>query len=417
MLFSLHSPDQTKIEDKTVNVSEYFEQKGLTVYKLLLFSKPFKFSIDSLSSDDDFEDFQIDFKERPEQIDSNYIEIENSMFKPGETTTSTSKVTSTPKVEDRLQVIKEQNEKFELSLRADKLKDQLKQNKMEENKRIERMEKEKNEAHRVHLKTVQEKRAQHVPLEPSLSQPCCVITVIHLSMGRKTRLFSSHSKMEDVYNWIGSLCEEPELFELEYGVLLQVIDPNESITSYEKHLLYMREVQNSNSTIDIQIPQCSGVNAPKRCILCPICSIEVSCDQIETHADNCAKESFPVIIESDSDESMPEEDLPVVSLEREVPGHNIIETLKSLIDTCQIDKRSALKLRIRRNFVFQDFCEKMSLSWTQRRLGSIFYVQFHGETGIDKGGLSREFFSGKLFFFFFFFFFVKSIFKDVFYKL
>ena len=64
------------------------------------------------------------------------------------------------------------------------------------------------------LRLMNERLRRKTPLEPDISQGPCVISVRHTSFGLVRRLFDKESLMVDVYNWVGSLCQNPKYFEL-----------------------------------------------------------------------------------------------------------------------------------------------------------------------------------------------------------
>ena len=74
---------------------------------------------------------------------------------------------------------------------------------------------------------------------------------------------------------------------------------------------------------------------------------------------------------------------------------NICESLKDIVGKCAVDQSHAIKIKVRRNYVFSDFCERIEKPWIQNKLGCSFSIEFYGESVIDQGGLSRAFFSGK----------------------
>ena len=57
-------------------------------------------------------------------------------------------------------------------------------------------------------------RRSRVPLEPDLTSPHEYISVRHINLGTKSRLFSSSSLFSVVYDWIGSLSNSPEFFQI-----------------------------------------------------------------------------------------------------------------------------------------------------------------------------------------------------------
>ena len=118
---------------------------------------------------------------------------------------------------------------------------------------------------------------------------------------------------------------------------------------------------------------------------------------IEEHAHACAKSTFDFHEETccDSEESLVE-----ITLNKQTCAYNnsktLIEKLKSGINSNFVNEKKAFKLRIRRGYAFKDFCEKLDKKRQQEQLGQNIYVEFYGEVGIDQGGPTRKFFTGKL---------------------
>ena len=61
-----------------------------------------------------------------------------------------------------------------------------------------------------------------------------------------------------------------------------------------------------------------------------------------------------------------------------------------------VDRQSKLQLKIRRRFCFDDFIKCFSKKWNANKKKYLYSVTFIGESGLDTGGVSREFYSGKL---------------------
>ena len=57
-------------------------------------------------------------------------------------------------------------------------------------------------------------------------------------------------------------------------------------------------------------------------------------------------------------------------------------------------KRKGLSIKVKRNQEFADFGERFSKQWIRNNIGNLFVVKYFGESGIDEGGLRREFFTG-----------------------
>ena len=78
---------------------------------------------------------------------------------------------------------------------------------------------------------------------------------------------------------------------------------------------------------------------------------------------------------------------------------DILLTIESVIKSwCVRDKSTdPLKLNIRKNFEFEDFFLLFQQEMELFKKNKLFEISFIGESGVDTGGLSREFYSGKLF--------------------
>lgn len=274
----------------------------------------------------------------------------------------------------------------------------------------------------------QGRRRALVPDEPSLMENSSVIFVTHPNLGQIQRLFLATSKMADVYNWVGSLTQDPDLFDLCTGIpgSYVPINPNENISKFENRLLAVVGKLNSDLTIDIisgsnismgtrssattnptataATPATSNstvttnfVPAAKttaKTVRCPICSDFFSIEDIEQHSSDCADSKFLNIIDSDS--SLEEYMNRRETEDHDEPKENV--TL-SLSDVLSINNQNeAIKLRVRRGRCFADFVQKFKLSWVKKRGDCFISVHFIGEQGVDQGGLSREFFTGKFIF-------------------
>ena len=73
-----------------------------------------------------------------------------------------------------------------------------------------------------------------IPLEPT---ECFVtVKVRHVTMGKQERRFPSSSAMSSVFDWIGSLCEEPENFTLRDALALPLHPSNPIV---DRTMIYM----------------------------------------------------------------------------------------------------------------------------------------------------------------------------------
>ena len=70
--------------------------------------------------------------------------------------------------------------------------------------------------------------------------------------------------------------------------------------------------------------------------------------------------------------------------------------IQAVIGSCQMEKENVLHLNIRRGYCFQDFTKAFRKNWNFKKKNNQYVISFIGKTGIDNGGVSREFYSGCL---------------------
>ena len=95
LLLALYAADMTEIKNMSITINDHVKEKGIKIPKFLLMSKPFDFGLDGFSDDSDFD-----------------------------VPVTKASATSTPKLEERRQLINEQDKAYELSLKADQLRNQ-----------------------------------------------------------------------------------------------------------------------------------------------------------------------------------------------------------------------------------------------------------------------------------------------------
>ena len=220
--------------------------------------------------------------------------------------------------------------------------------------------------------------------------------------------------MEEVYNWVGSLSPNPDLFNLCTGVPDSYfpIDPNDGVLKFENRILTVMEKYNSDFTMDIvtgsniltstatalatsTVPKTpSPVKLPNKENpkgRCPVCSEFFDMVDLESHGSRCADNKFYVTVSSEEEV---EEVLERNEIETLLPEKkNVPDILKEL----DVDRRNGLNLSVRRGRSFNDYADKMKLPWVKKKKDFVLVVRFLGEPGIDLGvcRVSREFFSGK----------------------
>ena len=81
-------------------------------------------------------------------------------------------------------------------------------------------------------------RNERLPKEPCASEPHCIVSVRHLSLGVLTRMFSENDYAYSIYDWIGSLTDSPQHFQLcTYSG--QCMSPSDNVKSVHKCMLVM----------------------------------------------------------------------------------------------------------------------------------------------------------------------------------
>ena len=100
---------------------------------------------------------------------------------------------------------------------------------------------DENEHHQKRNKDVfdlRKTRNERLPKEPCASEPHYIVSVRHLSLGALTRMFSLDDCAYSIYDWIGSLTDSPQHFQLcTYSG--QCVSPSENIKSFDKCMLVM----------------------------------------------------------------------------------------------------------------------------------------------------------------------------------
>ncbi|XP_057311866.1 uncharacterized protein LOC130649582 isoform X2 [Hydractinia symbiolongicarpus] len=128
--------------------------------------------------------------------------------------------------EDRERLRQEINDAYQQSLEIDQRKEN---------------QKEQEEIKNQRQADLKERRLSFVLPEPGVDEDHVVISVRHPHIGNKVRLFRTGSKMLDVYNWVGSLHEIPEHFQLIDYSANNIVEPDQEVCSLA---LNMNEVTN-----------------------------------------------------------------------------------------------------------------------------------------------------------------------------
>ena len=128
-------------------------------------------------------------------------------------------------------------------------------------------------------------------------------------------------------------------------------------------------------------------------VRCPVCGQFFSTDIIVNHSASCADQKYANVIEIDDEDEEEEEDLNK-SVFEQTQTEISQKSLKEIIESCTKKEETSVTIRVRRNYAFDDFSEKISKPWMKKKVGMPLYIVFLGESGVDQGGVSRDFFSG-----------------------
>ena len=77
--------------------------------------------------------------------------------------------------------------------------------------------------------------------EPCDEEESVLVTVRHLSLGRVVRRFPTNCQVEAVYNWVGALSNDPEVFELYFPLKFSPVSKLQPISIISNVVLNMRE--------------------------------------------------------------------------------------------------------------------------------------------------------------------------------
>ena len=302
MVTDMCSPDMTQIENMDMSLQEFIEMKSLKVVRFIFKTKFYSFN----TSDDDDSDFQIaestPAESTPKQGITNHTKAKNL----NEESKAQNK-NSHPVKSDAVQIREEQNEEFKKCLEIDREKDRQKKIEKEKKKEAE----DRKLSHDQYLKQRQEARKSLLLPEPDLTDDCVLVVVNHMTLGRKERFFLSSENCESIYNWVGSLAPEPELFRVSMAPNI-VIQPDWEISKVDRNVLVMFGIDSSDFTMDIYMNKnedlsitestpsgistteyspSSGISTTTG-LLCPVCSKRQAPGELEAHATNCAENKY-----------------------------------------------------------------------------------------------------------------------------
>ncbi|XP_057309218.1 uncharacterized protein LOC130647391 isoform X3 [Hydractinia symbiolongicarpus] len=336
------------------------------------------YDVENISSDEQQKNGNSDAKERKQIIieqDREYALLVAENFK------KENQKASALKSLERRQLLIDQDEKFAQSLAKDKEKEKLKSDK--EN------EVTLGQGNKLRLEGL-------VAEEPTLQEDCILLTVNHIERGRVQRLFLSCSKFQQVYIWIGSITESSRNFVLSFSPTTY-IKPEELVTVADNKVVSMTWEIHAVFKLD------DDTVAHSSKICCPVCGKQQSLKEIEAHTAACAENTYIDLIDENIIKTTMEE---AENEEKALYEKTYCPaTSNVLIDPCEIEIRlkealvnlnvntNGISLKVRRNHMFADFCKRFSRPWIREHLGSMIVVTFYGESGVDQGGLRREFFS------------------------
>lgn len=119
----------------------------------------------------------------------------------------------------------EQDWAYEESLKADREKDRLR----EEKRLMQKLELESKAAEKERVKREKKITSWIVPEEPDASSPSCLLSA-KLGSRTITRKFSPSNSIQDVHNWIFSQLDSPEKFEIITSYPRKTLQPSADVT-------------------------------------------------------------------------------------------------------------------------------------------------------------------------------------------
>ena len=181
------------IEDESMTIMQYGNKHKLSKIRLYLLSKHKSISqLCNNDTDSDFDPFESNSFTRSTPVSTRLnIDIAKEITLPTSTLVGTS--------EERATLSAEIDAAFAESLRAD------------QDKMINIPSDSENEEE---LQVLKSQRSERLVNEPELSEPHCTVTVRHLNLGNKSRIFPASSSFVQVYDWVGSLSLRPKFYTL-----------------------------------------------------------------------------------------------------------------------------------------------------------------------------------------------------------
>ena len=148
--------------------------------------------------------------------------------------------------------------------------------------------------------------------------------------------------------------------------------------------------------------ECSSSSTKQHLMVCPICDKKFDVDAISAHADQCAsRHEMPHTINCidpffDEVEEEEGEAHDVVSGFNTVTQSSLFNILSTVIPpNDESNDETALRLEVRRVHVFDDFKNYFDRKWNIKKKDKRLQISFIGESGVDTGGVGRDFFCRK----------------------
>ena len=131
-------------------------------------------------------------------------------------------------------------------------------------------------------------------------------------------------------------------------------------------------------------------------VFCPTCNRKFPVCTINEHADACLeKQTTPTTIcitSEDESENLEENDSQTIS-HNSLSRNNIAAIISSAVNNdCREANDFSIKLNIRRGFHFEDSVKAFNKKWNIGKRNHKYCISFVSESGIDNGGVSREFY-------------------------
>ena len=136
----------------------------------------------------------------------------------------------------------------------------------------------------------------------------------------------------------------------------------------------------------------------ERKVYCPICNNSFSDSIIEEHADLCLENKNKFFFERQPESSDEENSVSMIDEKIEMRKHldqtQLVSDIYKQLQKCEMNEENEVTINVRRGFCFKDFLKTFQKRWNIKRMRNKDSITFIGESGIDTGGVSPEFYSG-----------------------